>query len=210
MNDSVAPVTLTLEERKARIDTILDRSALDIGEELAAAKAEHPEVWRSWVDENLPFGLATAERLVAVHKAFALTPPEQRAMLPKARTSLYELTALPPERLRRAIDSGEVNPDMTMYDARKVARPPRPRPEPPMPSQRVERKPIPKVSLTANVVAQELMRFQRAELDEVVLVALRRWLGPEWQWEIDEQRVKESGATCIEIPEGVRLVDVDR
>jgi hypothetical protein len=185
MAPSTNGVVMPLEERSVRIENIMDRTALELGAELAAARDEHPNDWREWVEGSLSFGLDTAQRLIAIHKAFEFVPPERRAALPKARTALYELTRLPADRLEQAIDSGDIHPGLTTRAARGLAPMPR---SPNM--NRVGEGPVPKVTLTANVVAQELMRFHRSQLEQPVLVALRRWCGPEWQWDIDAEIVE--------------------
>ena len=163
----------------------MDRTALELGEELAAAKREHPGAWREWVEMNLPIKLATAEQLVAIYEAFRFCSPEQRGALPSARTALFELTMLPASDLHMAIDAGEIHPGMTRRDARGLVR------ELPARPPRLSTGPMPKANLNADVLAQELLRYRRGDLDLNVLTALRRWLGPGYQWPLDERRLRE-------------------
>src|SRR5262245_53981356 len=181
--DAIVPVSLN--ERQVRIERIMDRTALELGAELAGAKRDHPQQWQEWVDMNLPIKITTAERLVAIYEAFKFCTPEQQAALPTARSALYELTALPASDLHMAIDSGSIHPGMTHREAEGLVfegyiRPPR-----------LSTGPMAKANLDADVLAQELLRYRRKDLDLNVLIALRRWLGPGYQWPLDERKAQK-------------------
>ena len=153
-----------------------DTAALTIGAELIEAKREHPGQFMTWVAEALPFGIDTAERLMAVTRTFANADPEVLASLPRARTTLFALTRLPADRLRQAIESGEVTPHTTyrealaLRDAAESEWEPVDMPEP-QPSQASEPR------ITADIVAKELLRFPVGALSDDYVVRLRRWLG---------------------------------
>lgn len=168
---------MPLDERAQRIVGHLERAAIEIGAELIEAKREHPGKFMAWVATELPFSIDKAERLMAITRTFANCDPEMRAALPKAHTTLFELTRLPADRLRRAVESGEVNPSITYREAmalRDVADPPEWEPieMPPL-----EPSPASEPRLGADLVAKELMRFPRGQLSDEMTVSLRRWLG---------------------------------
>lgn len=167
-------VVVTLEERGRRIHDAYERCAIDIGAELVAAKAEHPGRFMQWVDEMLPFGIDQAERLMAITRAFANADADTRAALPSAKSALFELTRLPADRLRQAIEAGEVDRTTTTRQARRLVSdhlngpvdlPP---PSPPPPEV---------VSPTAEMLAAELMKQNVDRLSGETIVRLRRWLG---------------------------------
>lgn len=170
-------IVVPLEDRRQRIVATLESAAIDIGRELIGAKKDHQGCFLRWVEDELPFGIDKAERLMAITRTFANCDPEMRAALPKAHTTLFELTRLPADRLRRAVESGEVNPSITYREAmalRDVADPPEWEPieMPPL-----EPSPASEPRLGADLVAKELMRFPRGQLSDEVTVSLRRWLG---------------------------------
>lgn len=110
---------MPLEERRERILGVLDDASIQIGLELILAKEQHTGRFVRWVEEELPFGLDRAERLMSIARAFSTVDPAMKSMLPSAWTALYELTKVPPRALTRAIDLGEVHPAMTVADARR-------------------------------------------------------------------------------------------
>lgn len=177
---ALAPVTevgpASLDDRKATIISIIEGAAIDVGDQLIRAKAEHPGEFMAWVEAELPFGIDKAERLMAVTRAFGSARPEVLAALPPAYSTLFELARMPTEHLNRAIDEGKVNPEMTYRQASDLRRgndedPPGPVDlPPPSPS------PTSQPRIAADVIARELMRFPRSQLSGEVEVALRRWM----------------------------------
>lgn len=166
-----------LDERAKRIVGHLERAAIDIGAELIEAKREHPGRFMAWVGAELPFSIDKAERLMAITRTFANCDPEMRSSLPRAHTTLFELTRLPADRLRHAIETGEVTPEITYREAvalRSVADPPEWEPieMPPL-----QPSPVAEPRIGADLVAKELMRFHRGHLSDEMTVALRRWIG---------------------------------
>ena len=165
--------TVPLEVRRERIMAVLERTALDIGVELLAAKDEHPGEFVAWVELSLPFGLDKAERLMAITRTFATCDESTRQFLPPAWSALYELTRLPSDRLRQAIDVGEVRPDMTVAAAKALVR------ANPGESSRGTR-------LSADIVAVELTRYPRSELSPEAAARVAAWMRgshPTMDWE---------------------------
>jgi len=169
------PVT-SLEVRAERIMETFERTALTIGAELIEAKRDHPGCFMAWVADSLPFGIDQAERLMAVTRAFATADPEMMAALPKASTTLFQLSRLPADRLRQAIETGEVNTETTYREAarlRSVADSPEweviemPEVQPSHASE-------PRIA--ADLLANELLRFPRSQLSDELAVRIRRWL----------------------------------
>lgn len=153
-----------LEERKARILGVLDDASIQIGLELMAAKVEHTGRFVRWVEEELPFGLDRAERLMMIARAFQDVDPAVRNMLPSAWTALYELAKVPPRALVRSIELGEVTPMMTVADARRYVAESKGRQVPQAPPPMAE----------AHAVA--MMRYHARELSEETIWKLIGWL----------------------------------
>lgn len=163
---------LSLDERGERIAKVLDEASVLVGQELIAAKAEHPGTFVAWVEESLPFGIDKAERLMAITRCFATADEDVRAALPSAYSALYELSRMPTDRLQAHIANGDVGPGTTTREARGLvngngAVPPGPILPPIKPEPR----------LGADIIAKELMRHPRGDLTEAIEVALRRWMG---------------------------------
>ena len=176
MEPEPVEVVVPLEERAERIAEVFDRAALAVGAELIEAKREHPGRFMAWVSESLPFGIDTAERLMAITRTFANADPEILASLPRARSALFALTRLPSDRLRQAVESGEVTPRTTYREAlrlRDVAESEWEPVELPPPPESAAAEP----RIAADIVAKELLRFSRSALSDDYAVRLRRWLG---------------------------------
>lgn len=162
---------ISLQERTQRIAAVLNEASLIVGQELIAAKAEHPGTFVAWVETELPFGIDKAERLMAITRSFASADDEVLEALPSAYSALYELSRMPTDRLRDHIANGDVGPGTTTREARSLANG----------NGKVEGPILPPVPaeprLAADIVAKELMRHPRAQLSAELEVALRRWLG---------------------------------
>ena len=176
-----ADVVPTLDERRDRILAIVGAAAIDVGEELLAAKKEHPGVFLEWVATSLPFGIDKAERLMAIARAFSGADEATRAALPPAWTAMFELARLPVGEIQRSIESGEITPEMTVRDARKLVtgrtEPPELLPERPRPGPQPGFDPNPRLS--ADLLASELVRTDRCTLSGPVEYLLREWIGPD-------------------------------
>jgi hypothetical protein len=162
---------ISLEERRNRIAAVLNEASLIVGRELIAAKAEHPGTFVSWVEDELPFGIDKAERLMAITRAFASSDDKIRAALPSAYSALYELSRMPTDRLRDHIANGDIGPGTTVRDCRQLVNGAPPADEPILPPI----KPEPRIG--AEVMAKELMRHPRGDLSDTTTAALYRWLG---------------------------------
>jgi hypothetical protein len=91
------------------------------GRDLAIAKESIPHgEFEAWVQEQVGISTATAQRLMAVARHPALANPSHAQLLPPAWTTLYELSRLPAQLLERAIETGEVGPDLERDEAREL------------------------------------------------------------------------------------------
>lgn len=156
--------TASLSSLAAYRDAIVrevDGVALRVGGLLREARALSPERFERWVVNELPFGLETARRLIAISAAYEKLPPETLRGLPRPWQAMYALKELPAAHLARAVEAGEIAPDMTVAAARDYAR-------------RVRRNDI-RTYKTADMTAGRLMRCQPSDLSTVVLDALREW-----------------------------------
>lgn len=170
-------VVMPLEERTRRIYEHMDRAADAVGHELLAAREEHPGGFTRWVNESLPFGLDTAERIMAVARCSHLTDPAIREALPDSYSALYQLQRAPVERLRAGVANGAVHSDMTVKEAQAWAsentnghRPPVKVPEPTESPLRQG----PKVA--AEALVEALVRYQPSDLSDQTRRMLSRWL----------------------------------
>lgn len=152
---------LTLADYRDRIIREVDGVALRVGKLLREAKAVDPDDFNRWVEEELPFGLETARRLVAISVAYEKLPPEQVALLPRPWQAMYALKALPMSVIANGIEDGTITPKMTVREARKFAAGVSGR------GSRVSR---------ADVAAGLLMQFGAHELSPSVRHAVRAWL----------------------------------
>lgn len=179
----------SLDERRDRILEIVGNAAIDVGQELLEAKREHPGQFMDWVSRELPFGIDKAERIMAVTRAFATCDPIVQQALPRPWTTLFELTRLPIETVERSVDSGEVHPTMTREDARRLVsgetEPPPVERRTVTPGPRPGFDPIPRLS--PDVVAGELLRLRRDDLDANLASLLHEWLGPPPQGDPDDE-----------------------
>ena len=91
--------------------------ALKVGAILRAARAEHPETFRAWVENDLPFGLDTAKRLMAISEAYEKLPAATLEQLPRPWQALYALRALPLGELQAAVDAGVVTAGISVGSA---------------------------------------------------------------------------------------------
>lgn len=72
------------------------------------------------METELPFGTDTARRLMAISEAYEKLAPEKLAMLPRPWQALYALRALTADELQRAMEAGEITPDMSERAAKGV------------------------------------------------------------------------------------------
>lgn len=143
--------------------------AMRVGKLLREARAAHPSRFRAWVENDLPFGLDTARRLMAISEAFETLPKATLDQLPRPWQAMFALRALPAGELQRAVDAGELSPETTERAAKGVARRWRTGSSEPRASvTRIHR---------ADIAAGALMEFTPRDLNPNVLRALRNWLG---------------------------------
>lgn len=159
---------VTLDDYKVKIVGEVNRAAIRTGDLLRAARDAHPTQFREWVESELPFGLETARRLMAISEAYETLPAATLEQLPQPWQALFALRALPPAALQRAIDAGELSPDTTERDAMKVARRWKTGSEAPLSSVNRHHR--------ADIAAGALMDYKPTDLNPAVLRALRKWL----------------------------------
>lgn len=148
-------------------------TVLEVGQELIEAKAEHRGEFMRWVEEELPFGIDRAERLMATARAFG-GEAEVIEHLPSAWTAMFELTKVPIGALQTSIANGEVHPQMTVAQAREYVAQQKE-------NDRTERHrdPAPAVDQTrqfATSHALAMLRYHPQDLPEEIRWKISRWL----------------------------------
>lgn len=98
-------------------------AVFEVGRLLAESKEalEHGE-WTLMVEQKLPFGVRTAQRLMAIAAderivTIAKKTPEK---LPAEWTTLYEVSRLGDEQLQLGIEKGLIGPDASRNDVRQI------------------------------------------------------------------------------------------
>lgn len=110
---------------------------INVGLELIDAKdaCEHGEFLRLFkgsdnaVPDPVPFGIHTADRLMAIAAKPAIADCAHAHTLPQSWATLYELTKLDDEQIVAGIKAGEITPDMTRADAAALRADPVEKPE---------------------------------------------------------------------------------
>lgn len=156
---------VALAEYRSLILREVDGVALRVGRLLREAKQAAPSSFDEWVVNDLPFGLETARRLMAISAAYERLPHETLAQLPRPWQAMYALKALPVATLVQGIEDGEITPDMTVRAARDFARR---RGRPWLLAERDGHR--------ADVIAGSLMQFPASALTPTVRHALEGWL----------------------------------
>lgn len=91
------------------------------GRELIAAKEELPRgEFLAMIEADLPFSRLTAERLMRVARDPRLTKGSHAILLPPSWYTLFELSLLDDGSFDRAIEAGEIRPDMERKDAERL------------------------------------------------------------------------------------------
>lgn len=106
-------------------------SIIDCGRALIAAKVElGVGDWGRMFAESdepvahpLPFSIRSAQMYVAVAGSMVLSNTNHGSLLPPSWRSLYELTKMPEDRLEEALASGDITPDMTREQVRRLVNP---------------------------------------------------------------------------------------
>lgn len=110
-----------------------------VGQTLIVARdaCEHGEFVRLFkgsdnaVPQPVPFGIHTADRLMAIASTPAIADCAHAHTLPQSWATLYELTKLDDEQIVAGIKSGEITPDMTRAEASALRADPIEKPEQP-------------------------------------------------------------------------------
>lgn len=158
-----SPASWTLDDYRDQIVREIDGVALRVGALLREAKRRDPDNFARWVETDLPFGTETARRLMAISQAYEKLPPDQLRMLPRPWQAMYALKALPVGVIQAGMESGEINPDMTVARAKTWAR----SWNHPMLPDRLSR---------ADVLVGRLMQFPAKDLNPTVRGILEKWL----------------------------------
>lgn len=108
---------------RASAENIIEAGRLLIEAKAACAHGEFLRLFNDHsnpVDGCLPFGRATAMRLMAIAGCPVISNVAHAQHLPTSWTTLYELTRLPEPDLIDAIESGRVTPELKRSDVRKL------------------------------------------------------------------------------------------
>lgn len=163
-----------IEAIEADIYHVLDRMVLETGRLLHEARTNHPKMYKTWVEERMPFGLDAARRIHAVYLAYSNLDETVLARLPKAWQALFALRHhVGSGRLLEAVESGEIGPQTTQREAIRKAR------EWSATSETTQLPAIEPRYHEIDVLAGKLMSFDVSELNPNVRRALVRWLGPD-------------------------------
>lgn len=103
------------------IEGTISDMALRLGSLLREAQALAPKRFASWVDSDLPFGIDTARRLIAISKAYERLDEATLAKLPRPWQALYALRKLPHDQLRAGVSQGLLGPTTTIRQAVEFA-----------------------------------------------------------------------------------------
>jgi hypothetical protein len=87
---------------------------------VAKDKLDHGE-FAKMAEHDLPFGLRTAQRLMAIARDKRLTKATHASLLPSCWTALYALTSLSDSDFDAAIDDGLITPDISRDDVCEIA-----------------------------------------------------------------------------------------
>jgi hypothetical protein len=96
------------------------RSLIDAHDDLIAIHG----AWSSMVENDLPFGRATAQKLMEIARHPTLSNVSNWKRLPAQWTTLYQLSQFEPTALTTLIESGEVTARTTGEDVKRLRRPP--------------------------------------------------------------------------------------
>lgn len=182
----------SLDDFRDQIAGVLNRTAIDIGSILIAAKHAHPRRFMAWVEEELPFSYPKATQLMAISRAFRDLPPEKRELLPAPWTTMLTLTRLDAERFDQALEAGFISPEMTNAQALALTG----KTEAPEPKPRSWKSGPPKGTVTsasrlpASLLVRELQRYDPSELTPTQRHELAAWLtgGSDGTTEVDGGR----------------------
>ena len=116
--------THTPEEWAKRITTAWQKSVesiIETGRLLIEAKAELPHgEFENMINEKLPFGSRTAQRLMKIADHPILSNPTHVSHLPPSWGTLYALTELPDEVLSDMLEDGKLNCEIERKDVEQI------------------------------------------------------------------------------------------
>jgi hypothetical protein len=169
MVDPVGPAGLDVRAwLTERVHETVDHAVMKLGELLELGRDKlGREGYERWILEDLPFGLDTGKRYRAIYRAYKELPAERLALLPKPWQAMYALIRVPAEVLDEAVSDGRVGAATTVAEARALGRELRGSPPPAV---------APRRTSAADVVAADLMAYDRRELSPKMLLALDDWL----------------------------------
>lgn len=168
----------SLTDYRNDIADVLNRTAIDIGSILIAAKYAHPRHFTEWVERELPFTISKAQQLMAISRAFRELPEEKKELLPAPWTTLFTLTKMDRPELDEAIETGLISPETTGAQALALTgKEPAPEPKP-----RDWKSGPPKgavassARLPASLLVRELLRYDSSDLTPTQRHDLEVWL----------------------------------
>jgi hypothetical protein len=98
--------------RSAHTKTVA--AILKLGRTLLAAKKALPHgEFLKMIKHDLPFTPSTAQRLMAIAADPKIANAARAQLLPRAWSTLYELTKVPEPAFERAVSAGDIHPKMT-------------------------------------------------------------------------------------------------
>lgn len=91
------------------------------GKHLCEAKAQIPHgEWPAWIERSLPFNQYYAARLMAISRHKSISSLQYTANLPVSPETLYHLSRLDADTLQRAIEAGDVHPQLQQKQAKAL------------------------------------------------------------------------------------------
>ncbi len=166
MSSTIYPTTIarTREDYAGLIRADLQKSVervIAAGRHLIEAqdKLEHGD-WLKMIENDLPFGKNTAQRLMKIAKHLVLSNAAHAPLSPTSWSTLYELTKLPDKKLQAKLIDGTITAETERKDIAKLKA---------KGTKRVSPTPVPKPKpLTAfEELHQEVMRLRERLVAEV-------------------------------------------
>jgi hypothetical protein len=89
-------------------------SIIQVGQDLVEAKSQlgHGEWGRMFEENLLPFGINSAQRLMAIARHPVLSKTEHVQLLPSSWGTLYQLSRVSGPKLKEALSNGTITPEM--------------------------------------------------------------------------------------------------
>jgi hypothetical protein len=131
------------------------------------------------VEDDLPFGMRTAERLMAIAADARLRRPTHVSLLPPSWGTLYQLSTLTDEQFTQGVESGVINPEMERKDVEQLR--PRPEHEPSRPS-----------SCQMDPEGDEIYRADGCDTDEEIRARAYEWQTGEAVRLVEESKMRDA------------------